>query len=143
MVYLDTSALVKNYVQEPHAEVVRQLVSGERLLATSTITRAEVAAAFSKAIRTGSLTRYAADRCLKVFHEDWKHYIRIRVTEAVVARADNLACTFRLRGYDAVHLASAMEWQERLGEAGVLATFDLELWQAVGEAGLECFPDTL
>jgi antitoxin (DNA-binding transcriptional repressor) of toxin-antitoxin stability system len=45
-----------------------------------------------------------------------------------------------LRGYDAVHLAAALLWQERVGYPGVLATFDAGLWQAAHRAGLEVWP---
>jgi hypothetical protein len=67
--------------------------------------------------------------------------MRIRVTESLVSRADGIAWTFRLRGYDAVHLASALEWHDRIGEEITLATFDQDLWRAAGEAGLNRFPD--
>jgi len=35
-----------------------------------------------------------------------------------------------------LHLASALFWQEILGEAVVLATYDRELWEAARRAGL-------
>ena len=69
--------------------------------------------------------------------------MRIRVTESLVARADDIAWAFRLRGYDAVHLAAAMEWHDRIGEAITVATFDKGLWLAAGEAGLERFPASI
>jgi hypothetical protein len=69
--------------------------------------------------------------------------MRIRVTESLIARADGLAWTFRLRGYDAVHLAAALEWHDRLGEPITIATFDQDLWRASAEAGLQHFPADL
>ena len=69
--------------------------------------------------------------------------MRIRVTESLVTRADDIAWAFRLRGYDAVHLAAALEWHDRIGEPITIATFDQELWRAAGEAGLERFPKAL
>jgi predicted nucleic acid-binding protein len=143
MLYLDTSALVKKYVDEPHAEAVRQLISRQPMVAISIISRAEGAAAFSKAARIGSLTLAAAEACRIEFRREWKNYIRIRVTEALVARADELAWTFQLRGYDAVQLAAALEWQDRLGEPVTFATFDELLWQTADTVGLDCFPSLL
>ena len=143
MLYLDTSALVKKYVQETGSKVVREIIAQEGIVATCVITRAEVAAAFSKAVRIGSLTGPAAQASQRGFVREWKNYVRVRVTETLVARAEDLAWTFKLRGYDAVHLAAALEWQDRLGEAVTLGTFDAELWDAASEAGLERFPPAL
>jgi prevent-host-death family protein len=50
---------------------------------------------------------------------------------------------YGLRGYDSVHLAAALLWQERVGYPVVLATFDAELWQAAHRAGLEVWPEEI
>jgi hypothetical protein len=63
--------------------------------------------------------------------------------EMVVTRADGLAWELGLRGYDAVHLASALLWQEGLGEPVAMAAFDLKPWEAAKERGLVPFPDDL
>jgi hypothetical protein len=93
--------------------------------------------------RAGSLSKASADACHKQFVREWKAYFRIRVTENLVASADRLAWTWTLRGYDAVHLAAALEWQHRLAMPIVLGTFDRQLWQAAGAAGLARFPATI
>lgn len=143
MLYLDTSALVKKYFDEPHSAEVRSCISDHTAVATSTIARAEAAATFAKAVRLGTLTEIAANSGHQLFVGEWKNYVRIRVTEALVARADGIAWTFRLRGYDAIHLAAALEWHDRIGEAVTVATFDRDLWRAAKEAGLTPFPDSL
>ena len=143
MLYLDTSALVKRYVEETRSAEVRDCISQHESVATVTISRAESAATFARAVRRGSLTEEAARSSHKQFVREWKNYLRIRVTESLVARADDVAWTFRLRGYDAVHLAAALEWHDRIAEPITLATFDQDLWRAAGEAGLDRFPAAL
>ena len=143
MLYLDTSALVKRYVLEPGSQIVTDVIATDGMVATATVTRAESGAACSKAARIRSLTNDAARACHKAFLREWKNYVRIRVTEGLVARADGLAWTHTLRGYDAIHLAAALEWQDRVGEAVTLCTFDRELWNAGGDAGLERRPSSL
>ncbi|MCL5996710.1 MAG: type II toxin-antitoxin system VapC family toxin [Chloroflexi bacterium] len=62
--------------------------------------------------------------------------------KALMARADTLAWEHGLRGYDAVHLASAVIWREAPGESVTLATFDKQLWEAAPKAGLAIWPET-
>ena len=143
MLYLDTSALVKKYVEESRSDEVRNCIAQHEMIATVAITRAESAATFARAVRRGSLTEGKARASHRQFIREWKTYMRIRVTESLVARADEVAWTFRLRGYDAVHLAAALEWYDRMEEPITVATFDQDLWKAAAEAGLEHFPDSL
>ena len=66
--------------------------------------------------------------------------MRIQVTDHLVAHADTLAWKRNLRGYDAVHLAAALIWQESLGESVTFATFDQSLCAAAEQEGLIPFP---
>ncbi|MFZ3213915.1 MAG: type II toxin-antitoxin system VapC family toxin [Terriglobales bacterium] len=58
------------------------------------------------------------------------------VSELLVSWAETLAWDYGLRGYDAIQLASAVTWQQSIGEDVVLATFDRQLWQAAPGTGL-------
>jgi len=69
--------------------------------------------------------------------------MRLRINENLVATAESLAWQYGLRGYDAVHLASAVIWQESLGETVILATYDRQLWGAAALVGLEVLPHQL
>src|SRR5262245_36998105 len=73
-------------------------ISRHESIATSTISSAESAATFARAVRHGSLTESAARAGHRQFVREWKSYLRIRVTESLVARADDIAWAFRLRG---------------------------------------------
>src|SRR5712692_2638038 len=91
IVYADASMLVKRYLVEGGSNQVDTLLRPPTLAGTAMITRAEVAAALSKAARLGALTRAAAGRSLGEFRRHWPNYLRLRLNEAVVARADELA----------------------------------------------------
>ncbi len=142
ILYLDTSALVKRYIIETETPAVTMLVAQAERIGTSLITRAEVAAALAKAVRTGILHSGDASQALTAFRGQWRDYERLQVTETLIARADALAWEHGLRGYDAVHLAAVLRWQEALGEPITLATFDRQLWQAGEVAGLVVWPKT-
>ena len=143
ILYLDSSALVKRYVAELGSSVVSEAISQAAIIATGLISRAEVAAALAKAMHVGTLTKEEAQESLQTFRSDWPDLMRVRVTEAVVARADALAWEWGLRGYDAVQLAAAIHWQEALGETVTLATFDRQLWAVAEQMGLIPYPPNL
>ncbi len=143
ILYLDSSALVKRYVTETGSAEVEQVIAEAAVVGTGLISRAEVSAAFSKGVRVGALTSELAMIALKAFRTDWEDLVRIQVSEAVVARADTLAWDHGLRGYDAIHLAMALVWQEIMGEHITLASFDRQLWAASGQVGLVPFPTDL
>ncbi len=141
IVYLDASALVKRYLVEPGSADVARLVAAAAAVGTALISRAETSAALAKAVRMGTLTREGGAAALQVFRREWPVFIRVQATEPVMARADTLAWEQNLRGYDAVHLASALLWQEGLGKPITMATFDRQLWDAARAQGLAAFPD--
>ncbi len=143
IVYLDASALVKRYVAERGTDDVARLVEAASVVGTSLISRAETSAALAKAIRQGALTRAAGAAALQVFRSEWPLLVRVQATEVVMARADALAWDLNLRGYDAVHLSTALTWQEGLGEGITLATFDRQLWEAARMQGVVAFPEDL
>lgn len=140
IVYLDASALVKRYVAETGSADVAALIDSAQLAATAVISRAEVAAALAKAARMGLADRELLAASLADVEQDWNDYLRLDVNERAVARAAALAWAQQLRGYDAVHLACAQVWQEALGEAVTLATYDRDLWRAAQATGLQPWP---
>ena len=143
IVYLDASALVKRYVAERGSRETRELSTKADVVATSLITRAEVAAALAKAVRLGIIEPDSGRKAQRAFASQWPDIAKVPVSEALVSRAEALAWDFALRGYDAVQLASALTWQEAVGAEITLATFDRELWDAGKRAGVRIWPETL
>ena len=143
ILYLDASALVKRYIEEPGTPEVEEAIAEAEIVGTSIISRAETSAALAKAVRTKTLTPKQAESALQVFRNEWPNLVRIQATEYLLARADALAFQIGLRGYDAVHLASALLWNEGMAEDVTMATFDLQLWEAALKIGLIPFPDDL
>ena len=140
IVYLDASALVKRYIAEEGSRDVERLLGVSRFAGTVLISRAEVASAIGKAVRLGAIERAKGANALSAFHRDWESLVRIQLTEMVAERASGYAWEMKLRGYDAVHLAAAVFWQEMMGEPVLLATYDRQLWDAAARAGLESWP---
>jgi predicted nucleic acid-binding protein len=141
ILYLDSSALVKFYVEERGSAEVLQTYREAQQAATAVISRVEVSAGLAKAQRMGRVPGTDARRALDLFRKEWPRIAHVRVDEGLVARADSFAWEYGLRGYDAVHLAAGLNWQESLGLQVWLATFDEALWRAAEIAGLRAWPE--
>lgn len=110
--FLDASALVKRYINEIGSEWVRQLTEphpGDTVLLAE-ITLAEVSAAIAAKHRMpGGITLAQRDRALSLFLQNCDSYfLLLPVDRTVLDRAVELTQNYRLRGYDAVQLASAL-----------------------------------
>ena len=143
ILYLDASALVKRYVDEPGTAIVAEAIAQASLVGTSVISRAEAAAALAKAARLGVIEQNAARAALDAMRREWIRLVRIQATELLIARAETVAWNAALRGYDAVHLASALWWRESMRAPFALATFDKQLWYAAQALGIEMIPSDL
>ena len=134
-VYLDTSSLVKLYVAEPGSDVVRGLVTQASVVATSGIAYPETRAALARRRRERALTVAAFTRAKGAFEDDWTKYLAVEVSASVCREAGELAERYRLRGYDAVHLASYLEIARGAGVAATqFSSFDGRLSRAAETA---------
>ncbi len=135
--YLDTSALVKLYVEEEGSQLVRDAVARAQLVATSTVGYLEARSAFVRRRHEGALPAAGYRRSMRELEADWARYLLVEVTEAVLGRAAQLAERHRLRAYDALHLASALVLESRLAERVIFACWDRRLERAARAEGLE------
>ena len=139
--YLDTSALVKLLINKDASDIADDLFDTTGDLHTCRIAypeaRAAIAAA-SRASRLDDAERDRARRALDTFV--WPELLVIEVTPGLAAKAGDLAEAWSLRGFDAVHLAAAIEVT---GDDLVLATWDRRLSRAARSVGLRVFPADL
>ena len=141
IIYLDTSALVKQYIQERASDAVAELIEAAENSGTAIITHVEMASALSRAVRSELIPQNEARAAWKDFLSDWPFLTRLSLSSQIIERAAALAWDYHLRGYDAVHFACALLWQETLGAAVTLATFDRDLWEAGQKAGMAVWPE--
>lgn len=140
ILYLDSSALVKLYVEEARSLDTVDVVGQAAVVATSAVSRVEVSSAFARGVRAGLIAAAAGRRAQEAFSREAAALVILPITERIVLRAQELVWDSGLRGYDAVQLASALAWQERMGAAITMATFDVTLGSAAVEAGLDVWP---
>lgn len=143
IIYLDTSALLKQYIQEDWSEEVEKLLGIVDGSGTSIITYPEMASAIARSARMGLFPSDEAQAAWKDFLADWEFLTRLKVSSQVTEWAAKLAWEYGLRGYDAMHFASARLWQETLDAPITLATFDRDLWLAGQQTGMSVWPEGL
>lgn len=104
--YFDTSAFVKLFVRESGSTSVRLLWARTRHAVASTLLYPETRAAVSSAVRDGRVAD--EDDVVPLVERLVGQIALVAPTRDLVWRAGELASKHGLRGYDAVHLASAL-----------------------------------
>jgi uncharacterized protein len=139
ILYLDTSALVKRYFEEPHSiEVAEQWQKADEI-ATSSVAYAEALASFHRKSREAALDAETLDTISNNFRSDWQTLIRIQVTDELNTYVDRALAAHALRGFDAIHLASAMILRESFLESLLFICFDQRLTQAAKSEGIKTY----
>jgi predicted nucleic acid-binding protein len=137
--YVDTSALVKRYVEERGSSAFDDFCeSDERDLVISPLVATEFTGTLQRRVRTGHMTARHASEARRRFLDDvvsggWR---MIEFEAAVFSRASDLMLTLGapLATLDAMHLACAL-----INEADALATSDEQLAAASRRAKLQVY----
>lgn len=133
--YLDTSSLVKLYVDEAGSDSVREQVDRATIVATSLVAYPEAHAALARRRRERVLAPAAFAVAKRTLDADWPQYLAVPVTDALARDAGQLAERYALRGYDSVHLASFLEVARQAGVADTeFSSSDDHLNAAAGRA---------
>ncbi len=122
IVYLDSSAVVKRYVDEVGSGWIKSQIgsSDSTLFFTSHLTVVEVVSAFARRVREGSLTVDDFKLVEAAFRGDCLgDYQIMPPTTEIVDLACELVGRHPLRAYDATHLASALSVQDLLSREGL------------------------
>lgn len=109
--FLDSSATVKRYVREAGTNWTIALFRGsnQNSFYSARITLAEVVSAFTRRLKTGSLSQSQTSKAKTRFRRTFKRkFFKIEIDASLVERAADLAEKYALRGYDAVQLAAAL-----------------------------------
>ena len=95
---------------------------------------AEGGAAIAAAHRGGCIDDCGHAEALATFERLWEQMNGLELTESLARRAGELAAAHALRGYDAIHLASA---EAILDDGDVMVVSDVRLAQAAASIGIE------
>jgi predicted nucleic acid-binding protein len=136
ILYVDTSALVKLYVDEESSDSVRRAVARASHVATSRVAYPEARSAFARRQAEGYLSRTDVRRSVTALDKDFSALVVVELTAGVATLAGELAERHGIRGFDAIHLASALECGRLLGTGPSFLTFDARQTRAAVREGL-------
>ena len=115
-VYLDTSALLKRYVEEAESVLVEATMLADTTWITAQHTFVEVRRNLARVLRDRSL-----GQAKEFFERDWQRTHVVQLDDDTCRSAAEIAELTGTRTLDALHLAAL----RRAGEGVALVTFDL------------------
>ena len=120
IVYLDTSALVKLFFLEAGSKTVVDLVKGADSVITSQVAYAESCSALARRKRDKRITEVEFESAKKNLDGLWPQMNSVQVDEI---KAGELAIKHIIRGFDAIHLAAALEIRSASDKNEIEITF--------------------
>ena len=136
ILYLETSDLVKLYAEESDSNVISGRVQAADIVATSILSYAEARAALSRKSREKGIDEKEYQRVKTELDMDWEHYFILNLTNDLVKSAGDLAEKHALRGFDALHLASAVAIKRLTSLPVTFSSSDARLRSAAQDEGL-------
>jgi predicted nucleic acid-binding protein len=117
--YVDTSALVKRYVREGGRRELLRLLRDYDIV-TSAIAPVELRSALRRRVAEGSLDEEIVSEIVRRLATDRPFLAVVEVRNDVLAAAEILVAMHPLRTLDAIHLASAQFFAQRLTASELL-----------------------
>jgi len=121
VLYVDSSALLKRYVDEHDSEAAVELMKSDPVLVTSRLTEIEVRRNLARLLAGSPL-----ERARRQFTVDLDAFALVAIDAACCNEAARIGEQTLCRSLDAIHLATAI----RVGRATSILTFDLRQAQA-------------
>jgi len=135
--YFDTSSIMKWLFEEPYSEQADQARANADFAVTSLMAYPEVLSAIRRARQEGRCSESEMAFARKEFLSLWNDFTWIRPSEALVFETQDLIFLHGLRGYDAIHLASALVLKREAESEILFSCFDRKLNRAAAGEGLQ------
>ncbi len=128
VLYVDTSALLKRYIDEHDSDVADALMAADPVLVTSRITEVEARRNLARLLGDD-----AASSAKRQFLEDFDAFALVAVDATTCNDAARIAERTLCRSLDALHIAAAI----RSGPSTRFLTFDVRQAEAARMVGLD------
>ena len=127
--YVDTSALVRRYLQDRHRSVVLDAMAGDDPWCASALVRTEAQMALHRA----AVSARQQTQLWRTLRYEWEAFWVVPLDDRSLARAVEIGATYGVPLVDAIHLAAA----DRLPGPVRFLTFDRQQIPAADALGFE------
>lgn len=136
ILFVDTSALVKLYIDESGSADVAAGAAAAESVAVCRIAWVEAMSAFARRAREQPGAADSVSEARRRFTDDWPRLLVLEVTQRLAELAGDYADTFALRAYDSVQLAALQTLRLQVAEEIRFACFDTRLAKAAAVLGI-------
>ena len=136
ILFCDTYALVKLYLQEKGSELMLKVARESTVIAVCRIAWVEAMSAFARRSREAPEETPLLNQVRGRFQQDWESFAMVEVTQQLVEQAGEYAEIFALRAYDSIQLAAAKTLQQGGSEKVSFACFNQRLQKVAQLLGL-------
>ena len=135
--WLKDHALVKKYFKEKNSSEVISAWKSSIGIATSAVAYAELLAAVYRKAAETRVRKAHFQSVVRNFQEDWSSFIIVEVDNRLNETIHKVIANHGLRGFDAIHLASALAIGSAVVDNFIFACYDERLRQAAQAEGVE------
>lgn len=130
--FLDSSALAKRYIDEPHSDKVERILRDASSLGVSIVCIPEIISALCRRRRERSLSRPDYSKAKDALMGDVADADVVQLTAEVLEGGIDLLERNHLRAMDALHVGCALVW-----DADLFVSSDRKQLRAASKAGLK------
>ena len=121
--FIDTSSLVKRYLEEPGSQTLEKVLDDVSEIAVSPLTWVEMNAALARHVRAKSASAHQVEELTNEAKRDFEIFHKVLWTEALETTAIHLVTQYPLSTLDSIQLASGI-----LSKAEMFITSDRGLF---------------
>ena len=108
MIYLDTSALAKNYIKEDGSDSINKIIADSPVIAISKITYPEILSALIRRNKTGDISNRELIKLTTEFESNWDYFVIVDFKDELLPLIKTVIQKHLLKAADAIHLSSAL-----------------------------------
>lgn len=142
VLYVDASALVKRYAEEPGTDAVLSLLTTANRIFTSKIAYVELLMTFSRKLAEGTVSEQQFSELHRRVDQDWYSWILIEVSDEILEIVKKRVVKHSIRALDAIHLSSALLARKLVGKKLTFVCSDQKLLEAAKAQGLIVYDPT-
>lgn len=135
-IYVDTSTFLKALLKEKGSDKARKLLKGKSLLSSAILT-SESFSAFSRRKQGKEMDEKTFDKLVNRVKKDLPYIEIIKLTDDVLKKTEEVALRSTARTLDAIHIVSALLFQELTGIELTFITSDKKQEEVAKDVGLK------